>query len=146
MDINHELQTNLLIRLQMSDQNMVKTLTLNPDPKLAETLIEKKLKTIGLNEKEIAILFLKDGLKYPLEKALAETGLSQTQLDSYYDSASMKVTNFLEGKTGIIGNLKSKFAEDTADNTGVSLGRIANTEKAPPWNTGNAPAVVKQGL
>jgi predicted DNA-binding protein (UPF0251 family) len=111
IDYAVEIGTNPLIKLQMSDSNLLNTLRLNPDPKLAETLIEKKLKDVGLDAKEIAVLFIRDGLKYPLEKAMQETGLQQDQLDQIYDAAAQKVNNFLTGSNGIVGNLKATFAD-----------------------------------
>jgi hypothetical protein len=112
------MQTNPLLRVQASDENMIKTLISNRDPKLAEKLMEDKLKSIGLNDQEIAITFIRDGLQYPLERAMRETGLSQQQLDSYYDGAVDKINKFLggvSGNSGVLSNLKSMFGSNAND-------------------------------
>lgn len=119
IDYAQELQTNPLLKLQMADQNMLRTLTTNPDPKLAEMLIENKLKQVGLTDKEIAIVYIRDGLKYTQEKAMQETGLSQIDLDGQYDTAAAKINNYLNGNAGILGNLKATFGNNPTNSGGL---------------------------
>ena len=119
IDYAKEMQSNPLLKLQAADQNMMKTLNMNPDPKLAEMLIENKLKQVGLNDKEIAIIFIRDGLKYTQDQAMNATGLNQQDLDNQYDTAVAKINNYLNGNGGIMSNLKATFGNNSANSGGL---------------------------
>ena len=92
-----EMQNNILVRLQMTDPQLINQLKVNPTAQYAEELMQQKLKGIGLTDKEIAIIFMRDGMKLPLASAMRETGLPQEELDKLYDSAEAKVLNFMNG-------------------------------------------------
>lgn len=108
--LKQEIETNPIIKLQMSDQSMIAELTRNPDPKQAEMLIERKMRAIGMTDKEIVVVMMRDGHKYPLQRALSETGLSEYELNDMYDSAVAKI-NAVLGGGGLVANAKNIFSK-----------------------------------
>ena len=90
-----EIQTNPLLKLQMADPVMMAELTKNPDQKQAEILMEKKLKSIGLTDQEIAIVLMSHGLKLTIDQVKKETGLEQADIDKYYDGGMEKINRTL---------------------------------------------------
>lgn len=105
-----EAQSNILIKLLLSDANMKNQLMLNQSPQLAEDLMHKKLKSIGLNDKEVGVIIMRDGLKYDAQKAMAESGLTKDQLDAISDTAQSKITNFLNGgSVSLSSNIRALF-------------------------------------
>lgn len=110
INYQHEIQTNPLVRLQMTDPNLITEMMKTQDPKNAEVLMKKKLEQIGLDEKEIAIIFMSHGEKYPLQKAMSATGLSESELNTFYDSAMVKISNAINGN-GFMDNLKALFGK-----------------------------------
>lgn len=106
-----EAQENILVKLMKTDQHMCQLLTTSRDETLAETLIQKKLKDIGLSEKEIAVLLMAQGMNMTPQQAMSRTGLSQTELDIIHDQAVYKVNDFIDRLTGktSIGNIFDVF-------------------------------------
>jgi hypothetical protein len=106
--IQAEIEKNPIVRLQMSDKELINDLSRNPDPKQAEMLMERKMRSIGMNDKEIIVVLMCDVYKYPVEKALQETGLDKEQLDQIYDNGINKINSALKGN-GMLSNVKNVF-------------------------------------
>lgn len=76
--------------------------------------MEKKLRSIGLDDREIALVLLKDGMKYSMEQAKEATGLSDDVVNKLYDSGLAKIQRTLgiaEEPKSVLGNLKGLFAK-----------------------------------